>query len=327
VCPLNRSAHFRSEYLLISVYSFMGRTLLIGHPGVSWREWLKGNRKDRDLVVLDPSDADGAPPGRLVLLRGGKATQSRFYGSLDSNRAPHVLIAALAELLASAGEDALIQLPAHRPSPVGHQLLLMLAALAKPEHILMAEGTRAPCDAFPVGPEEVVLEKAFPPMVRAAQRKAHWLKMLEACRPHQVDLAKVCIEGTRLGSGQRLQRMDLMRSGLEDAVWAELTGASLFIISDEEPDETKISRALDDFHVSRVQFASPDAYNGLLCSFVRGNGEDFGYGVIERIDFESGIAHIKNSAEEPAPVRILRIGSLKIDASGSEHGEARPWQV
>ncbi len=305
----------------------MPRTLLIGHAGVSWREWLKANRKGRDLLLLDPADPNFGAPGRLTLWRGEKLLATRFFGSLDALRSPHIVAAVLAEFLSIAGEDVLIQLAPYRPTPLGHQLLLLLAAQAKADTILLANGTNAPCNAFPIGPEDVALEPAFPAMVQTAQRKAQWLKMLESCRPHEVDLRQVCIEGARLGSGQKLDPMSMMRGGIEEAHHAELIGSSLFVVSDDEPEDQEVARALDDLNASRAFFVTPSAYEGLLCSFARNNGEDFGYGMIQRIDFEAGIAHILNTAETPAPVRILRIGSLRINERGSELGETRPWQV
>lgn len=305
----------------------MRGVLLIGHAGVSWREWLKENQDRRDLIVLDPADASLTIPARLSLLKGDKAIASRFYGSIEPLRSPHVMVAALQQLLQVAGEDCLIQMPAYRSSPLAHQLLLVLAQLARPDEIIVAEGTNLPSNALPVGPEIVTLEPAFPAMVLAAQRKAHWLKLLETCRPHEIQLSELTIEGTRLGSGLRLGAAALDKLRLPGVKWAEIAGSSLFIVADDEPEEAAVARALDHLHASRAHFAAPESYDGLLCSFAKASGEDFGYGMIERIDFDEGVAHIQNTAETPAPVRILRVGSLRINAAGTELGEARPWQV
>ena len=56
--------------------------MLIGHAKVSWREWLKAHRKGRDLIVLDPADAELAPPGRFSLMRGDKVIAGRFFNTL-----------------------------------------------------------------------------------------------------------------------------------------------------------------------------------------------------------------------------------------------------
>ena len=305
----------------------MGRTFLIANPKSTWREWLKANRRGRDLIILDPSDANLTVPGRLSLLRGDKLVESRFYGSLESARAPHVMVAGVVELLKAADEDVLIQLYAYRPTPLLRQLTLLLAHLIAPDVILLAKGTDLAANELPTGPEEVELEAGFPAMVQTAQRKAHWLKLLETCQSHEVELKDVAIDGVRLGSGRRLTREETDRLKFSDAHWAEVSGSSLFVVADSEPDQGQVARALDHLHCTRAHFAAPDAYDGLLCSFARANGVDFGMGMIQRIDFEAGVVYALNTAETPAPVRILRLGSLQINENGTELGESRPWQV
>lgn len=305
----------------------MGRTLLLAHPGATWREWLKENRKGRDWICLDPNDPAQSPPARLALFRGERPVASRFYGSLDAARAPHVLLAALAQLLGQAGEDAIVQLAPYRPTPLMRQVVTLAAQMVQPDEILIAEGTPIDQGGFPVGPVEVSLEASFPELVQGAQRKAQWLSLLENCREHQVDLGRIAIEGVRLGSGSRIQPADLVGLGLQEALHVEVGGTTLLIVAGTEPDEEAVAKALTLYHCSRAAFVAPDAYDDLLCSFARQNGEDFGLGMVRSIDFEAGRATIVNTAETPAPVRILRIGSMRVDAAGRELGETKLWLV
>ncbi|MFX8860292.1 hypothetical protein ABTM70_19190, partial [Acinetobacter baumannii] len=90
-------------------------TLLIGHPGVTWRDWLKDNRKNRPLLCLDPTDPIQGVPAQLCLLPGSKPSISRFFGSLDAQRAPHVMIALVAEALRDHPDDLIVQLFPYRP--------------------------------------------------------------------------------------------------------------------------------------------------------------------------------------------------------------------
>jgi polynucleotide 5'-kinase involved in rRNA processing len=305
----------------------MARTLLITHPGASWRSWLKDNRGDRDLIILDPAEPSQGTLARLSWFHGEKTAAWRFYGSLDAQRAPHVLLAALAQMLEQAGDNALVQLFPVRGGPLMRQVVALLAQLTRPESILVAEGTDLDLNGFPVGPESIELEAAFPETVQHAQRKAIWLKLLERCVEHDVDLRRVALEGSRLGSGQAIGRDALQRLHLETVLHAEISGGTLMLVAEEEPDENTIARALDVFHCSRAHFVAPAQYAGLLCSFARQDGEDFGMGLVSSIDFLSGTARILSDAVPPAPVRILRLGTMRIDSSGRELGEARPWQV
>lgn len=305
----------------------MGGTLLLSSAKFSWREWLKEHRKDRDLLCLDPGEPSQSPPGKLTLFHGTRPVYWRFYGSLDPSRAPHVLVGALAHMLQHAGGDPIIQLFPIRNAPLVRQVLSVCAQLAQPTEILVPKGANLDLEGFPVGPEEVELEAAFPAMVQQAQRKAQWLKLVENCSDHEVDIKRVSIEGARLGSGSAIHPDMIAKAGLQDVLRAEVAGGTLLLITESEPEDHIMARALDIFHASRAAVVSPGAYDNLLCSFARQSGEDFGVGIIKSIDFQAGMASIACTAVPPAPVRILRLGGLRVDLTGRELPEARPWQV
>ena len=301
----------------------MKRTVLVGHPSISWRPWIKDNRGNRDFLCLDPSDATYGQPGTLTLFRGDRHLYQRFYGSLDPSRAPHVLFAGLVEALTHTDKDLLIQLFVYRVTPLLRQTLHLALQHINADEVFIPEPLR---DAVPNGTVLIGIDKAFPNLVQIAQRKAQWLDLLERCEEHVVDLNECRLEGSRLGSGQRLGLNQREKLGLDKA-YAETIGSSLFIVSEDEFDERTISRAMDFSHTNRVSLAAPDLYQGALCAFSKQSGEDFGFGIIDHIDFEKMKAFVRCTAVPPVPVPILRIGSLRIDAQGNEHGELKPWQV
>jgi polynucleotide 5'-kinase involved in rRNA processing len=88
-----------------------------------------------------------------------------------------------------------------------------------------------------------------------------------------------------------------------------------------------LARTLDIAGCTRAQVASPEDYNGVLCSFCRDSGEEFGFGFIREIDWEAQSAEILSTAIPPAPIRLLRVGSLRIDDRGRELGEAKPGSI
>jgi len=305
----------------------VARTLLLGSPETTWRGWLKEFRGDRDLLILDPADPDHGHLARFVLLRKDKVVSTRFYGSLDPSRAPHLIVAAISQLLPLAGDDVLIQLFPMQGGPLLRHTILLISQLIQPEDILVPNPCPFDLEGFPVGPNEVELDESFPEAVRSAQRKANWLKLLERCEVHEVSMPRVSIEGARLGSGRVIKPDQLAKAGIENTLHAEVAGGTLFLISEEDPPEHALTRALDVFHCGRAHVVPPGSYNGLLCSFARQSGEDFGTGVIQSIDFESKVVHVLSDAVPPAPVRILKIGGMRVDVAGREMGEARPWQV
>ncbi len=305
----------------------MARTLLLSSAAFSWREWLKEHRAGRDFLCLDPGEPSQGPPGKLTLFRGGKPLHWRFYGSLDPGRAPHVLVGALAEMLRQSGSDPIVQLFPVRNAPLVRQMAALCAQLIQPDEIFAPKGAGLDLEGYPVGPEEVALEDTFPAMVQQAQRKAQWLKLIEDCSEHEVELRRVAIEGARLGSAHPAHPDQLAKAGLREALHAEVAGGTLLLVTESEPEDHVMARALDVFHASRAAVVAPSAYENLLCSFARQSGEDFGIGIVKRIDFSVGVATILSTAVAPAPVRILRLGGLRVDAAGRELGEARPWQV
>lgn len=305
----------------------MARTLLLSTQDRTWRDWLKENRKGRDLICLDPTEPDQSPPTRLCLFRDEKVVAWRFYGSLDPQRSPHILLTALVQLLGQAAEGVVVQLWPNRGTPLIRHVTMLASQLVKPDQILVPKDADMDQAGFPVGPEEVELETAFPAMVQNAQRKAHWLKLFENCESHEFDLNRVSVEGARLGSGVPIHADDLTRFFHGKVAHGEVAGGGLFIVAREDPDDVEVARALDHFHCSRAHIAHPDEYEGLLCSFAKQHGEDFGMGNIEKIDFDRGKVLANCTAVPPAPVRILRLGALKVDTAGRELGEVRPWQV
>ena len=302
------------------------RTLLIGHAGVSWRGWLKENRGEADLVCLDPADNQQPHPAVLSLYHGEQLRLWRFYGSLDASRAPHVLLTAAAVLLQAAQAEVIIQAPAFRPGPVARQTVLLLAEATHPDSILIADGTDLTPDGFNVGPEAVQLESGFPPVVNAAQRKARWMGFIESATEQEVPLDRLSIEGSRLGSGRPLTLRDLDRH-VPAAVHAELTGSVLFVVTTTPVDDGDAARALDAFHATSLQTAAEADYENLVCSLARGSGEDFALGIIRKIDFRRRTVTLLSDAVPPAPATILRLGALRVDSKGNEHGETRPWSL
>lgn len=305
----------------------MGRTLLIGRSGSSWHEWLATERKGRDLILLDPADAHYGPAGRLSLIQGDRIVRSSFYGSLDPQRAPHLIASALGSLLDEAGADAVVQCFAYRPLPLLRQLAITLAFQVRPERLLIEKDLEIDHDGWPIGPEEVEPRASLPPLVVDAQRKAQWLKLLERCSPHTIPLQGCSVQGLRLGSGRLIDELTKQRAGLEHELHVEVCGSTLFIVAEGQFGDERIGRAMDMTHVARAQVVNPGDYEDLLCAFVRPNGDEFGYGMIERIDFSERRIYARCDAIPPVPVPILRVGSLRVDSDGREHGDVRPWQV
>ncbi len=290
-------------------------TLLVGIAGHSWRDWLESRLGERGLVVADPANAEHGAPGRVLRILNGKINSWRLVGSIDYLRNPLGWLSAIGELVVDG--DVVLG-PVVRDAPAARYSLLSMAQMISADQILMPAESFVENWGWPVGPESVPVSTEFPDMVKDAQRRARWLELIENCESHEIHLGDVQIMGTRLGSGVRAEN----EFGL-----GEVSGGTLHLVTREMVDEDMISRMLDEFHVSKVSLVHPRSYHGLICSFAHQHGEDFGMGVIKRFDELRGVMEILNTAVVPAPVRILKIGSFRVDSKGKEIGEQGPWTV
>jgi hypothetical protein len=305
----------------------LGGTLLIPGARASSREWIRENLRGRDLLWLDPGESPSGPPARLCLLQAEKTTAWRFMGGLSAARAPHLLLAGAVHLSQRAGRDWVAVSPHYAPSPLMRQVTRLLAECLSPENIFIDETAEIDLAGWPVTPEEVALGEAPPASVLSAQRRAQWLLLFSEAQRHELPFSRLTIEGARLGSGTPFPPAARQQIGLTEALHAEVCGSTLLAISERPLDDEVVSRALNATQRSRAHLSHPDAYRRRICAFVRDDGENFGLGVIEEIDFRMDRVAVVADAEPPAPAACLRIGRLKVDADGREIEECRPWDV
>lgn len=305
-CPTEREVRGRLT---------VGPTLLVGSAGSSWRGWLERNSNGHALVVADPESAEFGTPGRVARFEGGVPQGWRFVGSTAFLKNP---VGWMSASLALTHDAPVVILPEAVDSPLCRQLLTVFAQCAMPSRILIPQGGIGANWPWPVGPEEIDATPDFPQLVKEAQRRSRWLELIEDSQIHTIRLSEVATQGCRLGSGRRVD----VPTGL-----GEVCGNVLLWVTKHKPEDQVVSRLLDDVHASRLDLADPRSYHGTLCSFAHESGEDFGMGVVKSFDPDRGVLEVLNTAISPAPVRILKLGSLRIDSKGKEIGVHVPWAV
>lgn len=298
----------------------------MGSPATHWRERLDEMLDDRPLLVADPMDPNRGTPGRVALYRGSRCIAWRFVGALDVARNPMAVLQGIALLLAEAGEDVVVQLFVARATALHRQLAVACAQLIAPTEILVPEDFALPLEGWPVGPQRVTCEPSFPRMVQTAQRRARWLELLEHCHDHTVAWREVSLQGARLGSGLPVDATIRQALGAS-VVYAELAGKTLVTLGKDAPPEESVARALDLARAERWVALDPGLFSGRLCAFARADGEPFGLGIIEEMDVESGTFLVRCTAIPPVPVRILTLGTLRLDAQGRELADDAAWAV
>lgn len=303
------------------------RTVLLGSPRSTWKEWVFRNRGSIDVVMADPADSHFGHPCRLARLRGDRTVDRRFFGSLNPGRSPSLYLAALVEILSDTTESAIIQLPTYRASPPNLQLLQTAIRLIGATRILIDDRLEAPYVGASIELEVVELEAAPPATLQTALRKAQWHKLRLSSVRHTAPLSAIGITGARLGSGRALYPGERIDVGLEEALHVEICGTTLFVVSDLPIDDSSIARALDLTHTHRAQFASSAQYENLVCALVDGDGQEIGSGFVDRIDFHEGVFAANVQAVAPAPFKSVALGLLYVDSNGNETGEAKVWEI
>lgn len=298
----------------------MGNLLLVGHPKFSWREWLQKEVANRPLIILDPANADYGAPARLFLVENGKVRSWHFAGSIDPNRCPIPLLSGAIQLLKRASEDAVVQLFSARQSPFLRQLSMAISQIVDPEKILVPDGSHLEKQTWLQSAEKVELPAPIPPLVKDAQIKSRWIEMIESGEDHVVELADVAIEGLRLGSGTRLAHKDF-----ED--YGEVSAGVLHVVTNRNIPDAEIGRVMDIAHARRLNIIDPTNYSGLICSFSHANGLDFGFGVIRSFDPQREVFHVRCQAVAPAPVKVFKVGSIRITDAGQELETPMAWTL
>jgi polynucleotide 5'-kinase involved in rRNA processing len=305
----------------------MARTLLVGTVKHSWREYIREYRKKRDLLVLDPADAHFGTPGRFTLFRGDRVVDWSFFGAIDPAKNPIELLAAAHRLLQQAERELVVMSFDFKAAPVMRQLSLAVANMVDPDEILVPDGAHLAGEPWPIGAEQVVLESDFPDMVLNAQRRARWLELLEKCEDHEIPMDDVHFLNTRFGGGKRLPADYFERAGIQGILWAEVAARTLLVVARKPLSDDEVGNALNVAHATKFVLVDPISFSGLLCSFARQSGEELGMGMIEEASFTRGVFKVRCTAVNPAPVRILKVGLLRIDTSGREIEENRPWSL
>lgn len=299
------------------------KKLLIGPPGTDWSD-----HRGQDFLSLDPDDPSLGPVGRLNLFLGGKLRHTYFLGARDPLKMPHVLITGLSKLLPLLSDNGTVQLFGYRNVPMARQTLHLVNSIVQPDSIYVSADIDLSQERFETGPEIIEGLSKGMTLARDAQRRAQWLKLIEQGNRHDVPLESVSLHGARLTSGKNVTE-EWNASKFHPVLRAELQGKTLFAVQtlDRDLNEEDVPRYLDHFHATKLVATHPQDYEGLYCCFARNNGDEFGYGRIETVDFDQGVIIAYTEAIAPVPVPILKVGLIRVDQNGREDDELRAWQA
>ncbi len=298
----------------------MGATLLINHPRWTWREWLRHELGDTPLLIADPSFSDYGWAGRISIYREGRVRGWRFVGATDSAQAPLAVLAGTSRLLREMPENYFLLAPSGLTGPATRELIYSMAEMVELDRCLIPSKSAYARWKWPWPTEAIEMEAQTPDYILRAHRRAKWVEMLDLGNLQEFDLADVVIQQARLGAGFK---MDLSEWG--GIGWA--AGSVLHVVTDQDIDEYAAARLMDEAHARRISLIHPSEYRGLLCSLARSDGRDVGMGIVHSFDPQTQKLVLHTTAEEGSRANIVRLGLLKLDETGNEVGDLRPWTV
>jgi polynucleotide 5'-kinase involved in rRNA processing len=311
------------------------RVLVVGAAGSGHREAASqlADSLGAWLLNLDPADQDPLPPCTITLRApDGALDQTHFVGSLSLIHDPLASQHAVWSAIERAGNAPLVAaLPIQAVTPVGVHALRMITRALRParcirvgdmavEHILGVTEVE----------EHSATQDRLGPRADRPKRKAWWTEYLARCSDHEVPLNTVRVRGGRLGAGIRLSPADvaeIRRIGVEGAVYAEVCGNTLFILTNEAQGSDYALEAADAFGCQTAHLAAASSYRGLVVAAENAAGKVFAVGRNREFDPFRLTFHVLAPIEPPMPIETLLLGRLRIGEDGDEIGVLKPWQV
>lgn len=300
----------------------MARRLAFWDAHGASREWLQGH-----VLILDPRESHAEFPGCAVLLRQDEVKEWGFVGGPDVLQSPLEWLRVASRLLAKSPDDLTILAPRLDLGPVARSLRATLIDWLHPESIFVSREYPVSDAAWPMGVTEIDLPKGLPEVVLRAQRKARWRDLLEKSKDFQISTQQVQWTGARLGSGLAAPELRLQEAGIRDVVHAEISGATAFVVVENELSSEECALVMRLLGATRLHSALASSYSGILCSLSRIHGDDICLAILDSIDFRKGIVRVRASAEDTAGLNLIRMGHLRLDGEGNELGVIKPWSI
>lgn len=303
----------------------MSTLYLPAAPG-QWRQELAALATSRaGLLVLDPANSEFGWPGRVVHVAEGKVIAWRFIGGLQVTSDPLGILSFASACLSQQPAGAL--LPVWKPSPIVRHWCLQMTSMHAWTRLVVAEGSPAAHQPWPLGPELATPEADLPLIAIHAQRRARWIEFLSHLKAGTLPLETVQVTGARLGSGQKLDLAARRSIGFAPETYVEAQGDTLYVVSEQEPDDDIANFGLQFTDTDRLLHVHPRAFSGLLCTVADHENQDRLMGLVDRLDLGTQEFHLRLTGEVAPNLQTLRLGVQKLDEDGREQRPLRPWSI
>jgi polynucleotide 5'-kinase involved in rRNA processing len=110
-------------------------------------------------------------------------------------------------------------------------------------------------------------------------------------------------------------------------VWGERGQDEAFLLVQGEPSPDGLPLAKNRLGVSIIRITAVDEIRGLLLGLADADGELLALGLLQDLDLTSGRVLCLSPCAEPHRIGIVHFGSIRLDPSGEELGDAAMNQV
>ncbi len=266
-------------------------------------------------------------------------TALRFIGAVspaDQMLPLAVAIKRLAErAFAMGAETVLVDTTGLALGPVGRRLKFHKIDLLSPRYLIalqranelepilrLFEGRKGiAIHRLPVSPH--VIPRPF--QFRRTYRAQRFSEYFQGSSSLELSLREVALQGTWIGSGRVLDRSEL--SGLErelktPVLAAEQAQDDAFLLVQGEPSPDGMPLVRSRLGVSALKVLGIESLHGLLLGLADEENDLLAIGLLQQLDPASGRLVCLTPWNESTKVKVVHFGSLRLEPSGAELGEA-----
>ncbi len=309
--------------------------LIVGAPGSGHRLIAQTRAESRGAYCLnlDPSDQDPLPPYCLSLCGpGGALVSAQFVGSTQLVHDPLSVFLGVYRTVGVVQEGEICAaLPIQSLSPVSVHMYRALWRALQPQSVIAVGDVtlrhilgKDPDDREPPRPDRLG------PRAEKPKRKAWWAEYLARSHKHKFTLQQTRLVGSRLGAGQPLsakEMIELREVGFPEAIYAELCGTSLTIVTGHRHESDAAPRAADHFGCETAHLIAPGTLVGLVVGLIGPKGRFLGVGRISEFDTSNAVLVVQAAGEPPLVIEEVQLGRIRVGPDGEELGYLKPWQV
>lgn len=179
---------------------------------------------------------------------------------------------------------------------------------------------------LPVSPH--VIPRSF--QVRRSYRAQRFVEYFRESSVVEISLHGVGVQGSWIYGGKPLDPAGLRGLSEElgaQVVWGERSQDEAFLLVQGAPSLHGLPLVKNRLGVSDVRITATDEIRGLLLGLADADGELLALGLLQDLDLTWGRVLCLSPCAEPHRVGIVHFGSIRLDPSGEELGDATMYQV